>query len=79
MSSITSLTTADHCDYENFVSRTANARYAHGLGWAKALQKTYGLQIQHLIAREGSLIVGVLPLFFSRSWVLGKHYSKHWN
>jgi CelD/BcsL family acetyltransferase involved in cellulose biosynthesis len=77
MSTITvsHLTPDLRADYMRFVSQHPQACYGHDLGWADVLQKTYGFRPEHLVACDADRVVGVLPLFFSRSLIYGRHYT----
>ena len=46
-----------------FVRRTAGGTFFHLIGWKEVLERTFGFTAHYLVARRGSEIVGVLPLF----------------
>lgn len=75
MISACSLSTADSDEYREFLARSPAARFSHELGWARALTDTYGLPCEHVLARQDGRIVGALPLFTSRSLVVGRHLT----
>ncbi|MBN2566875.1 GNAT family N-acetyltransferase [Candidatus Woesearchaeota archaeon] len=68
---IQKLSTEDRNAYTEYVVRAAEGSFYHTLAWHDAVIETYGLEPHYLIAYDGGLAIGVLPLFLIRSRLMG--------
>lgn len=67
---------ADLRDWQYFVDQTPGSSCMHHFGWHAVLREAYWVKPYYLIAEQGEgRIVGVLPLYHSRSPLTGSHLS----
>ncbi len=59
-------------DWEAYVRTHPRGTVFHLPQWSRAVARAYGHRPCHLIARRGSRVVGVLPLFLVRSVLAGR-------
>ncbi|MCO5183848.1 MAG: GNAT family N-acetyltransferase [Anaerolineae bacterium] len=57
--------------WDSYVRRKTDAGFMQLAGWKQVLDKTYGHETRYLVAREGDLICGILPLFVLNSRLFG--------
>src|SRR5262249_24521208 len=66
----------DLAAWQGFVDRTADAGALHHAGWYEALRDAYWVTPHFLMATDaGDDVVGILPLYHSRSPFTGSHIS----
>jgi len=53
-------------EWDAFVRISGEGSPFHLIAWKRAVERTFGLRAQYLMAREGDRLVGVLPLFEAR-------------
>ncbi len=58
--------------WEKYVENHADSTIGHTLAWHDAIRETFGHESIYLIAMRNQKCVGVLPLFFMNSWIMGK-------
>lgn len=63
---------ADMAAWENYVKNSSNATLYHRIGWKTVIENCFGYKTYYLMAREGAEVVGVLPLVYMKSWILGR-------
>jgi FemAB-related protein (PEP-CTERM system-associated) len=63
--------TEDREAWDAYVSSHPDATAYHRFGWRDVFARAFGHQPVYLAAREGSRLVGVLPLVAFRSWLFG--------
>lgn len=61
----------DRTTWDNFVQAAGGGLPYHLSGWRDVLSRTYGYDTFFLMATEGEHVVGVLPLFIVRSFLVG--------
>jgi len=49
--------------WDSYVSGHPEATLFHGTGWQRVLERTFGYRPHHSLARRGSSVCGVLPLY----------------
>jgi FemAB-related protein (PEP-CTERM system-associated) len=61
-------------EWDHYVRLHACGSPFHVTAWQRQIQKTFGHEPHHLVARAGAEgpIVGILPLFLVRSWIFGR-------
>ena len=64
---------ASAAEWDGFVAREPGATCYQLSGWREVGRRAYGLQAPWLVAREGSAVEGVLPLFVVRSTPLSSY------
>lgn len=73
MSTAVSALTADHrAEWDEFVHSHPHASPFHLTAWRDTVEDIFGLTPLYHLAREGSRLTGVLPLFFIKNPVMGK-------
>lgn len=65
-------TDADAGEWDGFAARQAPASGYHVWAWRRVVEEAFGHECVYLVAREGSVVVGVLPLVFIRSRLFGR-------
>lgn len=71
-----SLATEDDLEsWQAFVDNTPTAGPMHHAGWFKVLRDAYAVVPYYFIAKSEGAIVGVLPMYLSRSRFTGRHYT----
>ncbi len=66
------LTSKDELSYNNYIENNPQSTFEYTLQWKKILEKNFGFQSKHIIAKdEEENIQGVLPLFKASS-IFGK-------
>ncbi|RME23307.1 MAG: hypothetical protein D6800_10015, partial [Candidatus Zixiibacteriota bacterium] len=73
MIDVTDFTTTDTPAWQAYVENHSEAAVTHDIRWREVIASTLGHLPVYLLARDGSAIVGVLPLFLTRTW-WGKKY-----
>ena len=68
---ITEMTEADRAVWDAYVRSSAGGLPYHLSGWRQVLAKTYGYETHFMMATEEGHLVGVLPLFIIRSFLVG--------
>jgi FemAB-related protein (PEP-CTERM system-associated) len=68
---ITELQEKDRPIWDAYVENSAHGLPMHLSGWRDVMSKTYGYETHYLMATEGEKVVGVLPLFIVRSFLVG--------
>lgn len=68
---ITELQEKDRPIWDAYVENSAHGLPMHLSGWRDVMFKTYGYKAHYLMASEGEKVVGVLPLFIVRSFLVG--------
>jgi len=68
---ITELEERDRLAWDAYVKNSAHGLPMHLSGWRDVMSKTYGYETHYLMATEGEEVVGVLPLFIVRSFLVG--------
>ena len=58
--------------WDEYILRSDQSTFYHQIGWKNVIEKTYKHKPVYLIAKEGSGIIGVLPLFLMKSMIFGK-------
>lgn len=71
MIAVVELTEATRTAWDAYVRSAPAGLALHLSGWREVLVKTGGYETCYLMAREGERVVGVLPLFFVRSVLVG--------
>ena len=59
-------------EWDRFIGASAGATAYHQWGWRDVFTQVFGHQCHYWAAKEGSTVVGVLPLVVFDSWVFGK-------
>ena len=72
MTTIGELTEDTRIDWDAYVRSAPGGLPTHLSGWRDVLRKTGGYETRYLMARQDGRVVGVLPLFFVRSALVGK-------
>ena len=72
MTTIGELTDDTRIDWDAYVRSAPEGLPTHLSGWRDVLRKTGGYETRYLMARKEGRVVGVLPLFFVRSALVGK-------
>ena len=72
MTTIGELTDDTRIDWDAYVRSAPEGLPTHLSGWRDVLRKTGGYETRYLMARQDGRVVGVLPLFFVRSALVGK-------
>lgn len=62
----------DREEWAAYADARADASLFHDLRWSDAVQSAYRFRPRHLLARRGGAIVGVLPLVYVASPLLGR-------
>jgi FemAB-related protein (PEP-CTERM system-associated) len=62
-------------EWQHFVDRRAGAGCMHHAGWHAVLRESYSVTPYFLMAQETRRLVGILPLYYSRSFLTGPHLS----
>ena len=57
--------------WDDYVWHSSQALPYHLVGWKEVMERTYGYPSHYLMAKEGSRIEGVMPLFEIRSRIVG--------
>ena len=57
--------------WDNFVQHHPHSLPQHLSGWQEVIQNVYGYQTRYLLAEEAGKIVGILPLFWVNSFIMG--------
>lgn len=68
---ITELEERDRPSWDAYVKNSAHGMPQHLSGWRDVMSKAYGYETHYLMATEGKQVVGVLPLFIVRSFLVG--------
>ncbi|HMR68480.1 MAG TPA: hypothetical protein PKE64_31100, partial [Anaerolineae bacterium] len=68
---VTELTEKEWLDWDAYVTAAPFGLPQHLSGWRQILHQTNGYETRYLLAREGTRIVGVMPLFIVRSLLVG--------
>jgi FemAB-related protein (PEP-CTERM system-associated) len=68
---ITEITDQDCPAWDAYVKDAAHGLPQHLSGWRQVLRKTHGYETPFLMARDGERVVGVLPIFLVRSFLVG--------
>ena len=68
---ITELEEKDRPAWDTYVRESAHGLPWHLSGWRDVMTKTYGYETHYLMATDDGRVVGVLPLFFVRSFLVG--------
>ncbi len=68
---ITELEEGERQIWDNYVRNSPCGLPQHLSGWRDVMSKTYGYKTHFLIAKEGSEVMGVMPLFIVHSLLLG--------
>lgn len=68
---ITELEERERPAWDAYVKDSAHGLPMHLSGWRDVMSKTYGYETHYLMATEGEKVVGVLPLFIVRSFLVG--------
>ncbi|ABM62283.1 FemAB family XrtA/PEP-CTERM system-associated protein [Halorhodospira halophila] len=63
------LEAADEARWDAFVQQSPEATFFHRSGWARVLREAFGHVTEYLYAERDGVIVGVLPLARSKSWL----------
>jgi len=71
LTTITELTDQECPAWDAYVQDAADGLPHHLSGWRQVLRRTYGYETPFLMARDGERVVGVLPLFVVRSFLVG--------
>ena len=58
--------------WEQFVEDSPQATLAYRLGWRNVVQRTYHHRPYYLMATDGQMLAGILPLFLIRSPLFGR-------
>jgi serine/alanine adding enzyme len=61
----------DSADWQRYVASSAGASFYHRFEWRDVIESAFGHKSCYLIAREGKLVRGVLPLIEMRSALFG--------
>jgi Acetyltransferase (GNAT) domain len=69
------LSPTEQDEHAAFVTSRPAARFTHDLAWSRALSEAYGFYCEHLVVRRHGRLVAAMPVFRSRSLVLGPHLS----
>ena len=72
MTTLCELTDDTRIDWDAYVRSAPEGLPTHLSGWRDVLRKTGGYETRYLMARQDGRVVGVLPLFFVRSALVGK-------
>lgn len=67
---ITELEERERPTWDAYVENSAHGLPQHLSGWRDVMSKTYGYATHYLMAKEGEEVVGVLPLFIVRSFLV---------
>lgn len=59
-------------EWDDYVVSHAQGTVFHTSRWQRLIQSAFGHEPQHLVARDGKTIVGLLPLFLVRSRIFGR-------
>jgi FemAB-related protein (PEP-CTERM system-associated) len=68
---IKSYTTTDATRWDEWVRRSPSATFCHLRGWARVIERTWRHQSYCLLAERAGELVGLLPLFHTRSRLFG--------
>ena len=68
---VSELTDQDRPAWDAYVAGSPHGLPFHLSGWKDVLFKTYRYETPYLLARDGDRIVGVMPLFVIRSFLVG--------
>lgn len=68
---ITELEEKDRPAWDTYVRKSTHGLPQHLSGWRDILEKCYGYETCYLMATDDGRVVGVLPLFFVRSFLVG--------
>lgn len=66
------LTDATRDAWQAYVAGSPGATFYHTLAWHDSVVSSFGHRPHYLLARRQGLVVGVLPMFFVRSWIAGR-------
>ena len=68
------LTENDEKLWDDFVAKTDEATFFHGIAWKNLVGKVFGNRFEpiYLMAKENGLCEGILPLFLRRHWFFGR-------
>ncbi|MFX0133191.1 MAG: FemAB family XrtA/PEP-CTERM system-associated protein [Candidatus Hodarchaeota archaeon] len=55
----------DKIPWQEYVMNSNKSSFYHQIGWKEAIEKCYSLKSCYLLAKEGSSVRGILPLFFT--------------
>ena len=69
-----SLLTHQHeiSEWDEYVAGHPRASNYHQIGWKSVVEHGFGHKTQYLCAREGGIVVGVLPLVIMKSRLFGR-------
>ena len=64
-----------HADlWEDYVDRHPGGTFFHGLGWKRAVERSFGHYPRYLVAVDGRRLVGILPIFEINSLLTGRFF-----
>ena len=58
--------------WENYVDSSSKATFYHRIGWKNVIENACGHKTYYLLVRDGSEVVGILPLVYLKHWILGR-------
>ena len=61
--------------WDDYLVGQKQATFYHTIAWKRVLERSLGYQSHYLFAREGSNIVGILPLFHVKTFLVGNMLS----
>ena len=59
--------------WDSYVSRHPLGTFFHRTGWARTVAEQFRHHPHHLVVEQGRRWLGVLPLFLTKSWFLGRN------
>jgi len=62
---------SDRERWDAFVRHEPSASFFHLSGWMRVMERTFGYRCRALYAERDGELVGVLPLFSIKNWILG--------
>ena len=63
---------ADKDAWESYVKQSSHATLYHRIGWKTVIENSFKHKTYYLMAREGSEVLGILPLVFIKHWFMGR-------
>jgi FemAB-related protein (PEP-CTERM system-associated) len=64
--------TAQHKEWDDYVSSHPEACHYHQWGWKSVIEGVFGHTTKYLMAKEGNAVQGILPLTLMSSWLFGR-------
>jgi len=65
----------DASRWNEFVNAHPSATYCHLWNWKNVIERSFGWKAHYILAEEGTVVRGVLPIVIQKSWLFGNFAS----